>query len=365
MKKIFLYSLFIIIIIASLSAILVNNSSIDVNENKENVSIAVTGDVMFARNMPNVLSPDLSPFKGVSDVISNVDLLLINFENAATTSTNPLKSDIPLKCSPYYVPLVKANNLTVVALANNHALDYGIDGMNDTIKNLNDSGILSIGAGNSEDDAHQAIVKEINGRKIMILNYMDSKNFAEYSYDTMPYANGTSPGYSAYDSQDAYKQISKNNDSNLIIVYMHYGNEYSSSPNENQINISHELIDYGADIVIGTHPHVTQGIEMYKGKPIFYSLGNFIFDQSNTQTHSAYFVKIDLINNTGKCCVYPIYISNYLPQYMNSNDGTNLLKGLNPSTDQLEITDNGTAFLNFKSILINSFSVLLLLELYI
>ena len=78
---------------------------------------------------------------------------------------------------------------------------------------------------------------------------------------------------------------------------------------------------------------------MYNGKPIFYSLGNFIFDQSNTQTHSAYFVKIDLVNNTGKCSIYPIYISNYLPQYMNSDDGKALLKGLNPNSNQLEITD--------------------------
>ena len=348
MKKIFFYILLILIIIVSLSALFVGNNSDGVSENKENVSIAVTGDVMFARNMPNVLTLDSSPFKGVSDVISNVDMLLINFENAATTSSNPLKTDVPLKCSPDYVPLAKANNLTVAALANNHALDYGISGMNDTIKNLMDSKILSIGAGNNEDEAHKAIVKEINGRKIMILNYMDSKNFAEYSYETMPYANGTSPGYSAYDSQDAYKQINENNDSDLIIVYMHYGNEYSSSPNENQINISHELIDYGADIVIGSHPHVTQGIEMYKGKPIFYSLGNFIFDQSNTQTHSAYFVKIDLVNNTGKCSIYPIYISNYLPQYMNSDDGKALLKGLNPNSNQLEITDNGTGLLNFN-----------------
>ncbi|MBR4571140.1 MAG: CapA family protein, partial [Candidatus Riflebacteria bacterium] len=92
---------------------------------KENVSIAVTGDVMFARNMPAALSFGYSPFAGVSNVTSNVDLLLINFENAATTSENAVKGDVPLKCSPDYVPLAKANNLTVAALANNHAFDYG------------------------------------------------------------------------------------------------------------------------------------------------------------------------------------------------------------------------------------------------
>ena len=92
-----------------------STDSTAVFQDKENVSIAVTGDVMFARNMPNVLSLDSSPFEGVSDVTSNVDLLLINFENAATTSGDALKGDVPLKCDPSYVPLAKANNNTVAS----------------------------------------------------------------------------------------------------------------------------------------------------------------------------------------------------------------------------------------------------------
>lgn len=324
-----------------------STSVVDI-EAKQNVSIAVTGDVMFARNMPGVLSLDSSPFNGVSDVTSNVDLLLINFENAATYSGDALKGDVPLKCDPAYVPLAKGNNNTIAALANNHAYDYGQTGMEDTISHLKDAGITPIGAGNSEDEAHRAVTKQIYERKITVLNYMDSENFAEYSYDVMPYANGSSPGYSAYDSDDARKQISENNDSDLIIAYMHFGNEYSVSPNENQVKISHELIDYGADIVIGSHPHVTQGIEMYKGKPIFYSLGNFIFDQSNPATHLAYFVKVDLVNDTGICTVYPIYVSNYLPQHMGAVDGISLLEGLSPQSYQLDITSNGTGKLTFN-----------------
>ena len=316
-------------------------------EDKENVSIAVTGDVMFARNMPGVLSMDSSPFSGVSNVTSNVDLLLINFENAATTSGDALKGDVPLKCDPSYVPLAKGNNNTVASIANNHALDYGITGMKDTISYLKDAGITPIGAGENEDEAHKCVTQDINGRKITILNYMDSNNFAEYSYDVMPYANGSNPGYSAYDSQDAQKQIGENNDSDLIIAYLHFGNEYSNSPNEDQVKIAHELIDYGADVVIGSHPHVTQGIEMYNGKPIFYSLGNFIFDQSNPATHSAYFVQIDLVGGTGECTVYPIYISGYLPQYMDKESGNSLLNNLYPKTENLEV-NGGVGKLTFN-----------------
>lgn len=348
LRKVLIILLVIVVLVAVWATIFNQSGSVVDIGPKENVSIAVTGDVMFARNMPGVLSMDSSPFAGVSDVVSNVNLLLINFENAATTSEDALKGDVPLKCDPSYVPLAKANNITVAGLANNHAYDYGQAGMEDTIKCLNDAGITPMGAGNTEDEAHQAVVKEINGRKITILNYMDSDNFAEYSQDVMPYADGSNPGYSAYDSEDAKKQIAENNDSDCIIAYMHYGNEYSNSPNENQVKISHELIDYGADIVIGSHPHVTEGIEMYNGKPIFYSLGNFIFDQSNTATHSAYFVKLDLVNDTGVCTVYPIYISNYLPQYMSAEDGTALLSNLSPQCNQLQVTSNGTGRLTFN-----------------
>ena len=348
LRDILLIVLALLLIVALWATIFNPTTSVVNIEPKEDASIAVTGDVMFARKMPNVLSLESSPFSGVSDVTSNVDLLLINFENAATTSGDALKGDVPLKCDPSYVPLAKANNVTVAALANNHAIDYGITGMQDTLENLRNADITPMGAGNTEDEAHQAVVKDVNGRKITILNYMDSENFAEYSYEAMPYANGSNPGYSAYDSEDAQKQIGENNDSDLIVAYLHFGNEYSNSPNENQVKIAHELIDYGADIVIGSHPHVTQGIEMYNGKPIFYSLGNFIFDQSNTATHSAYFVQIDLVNNTGECTVYPIYISNYLPQHMSPDDGTSLLSGLSPQCSELEITSNGTGKLRFN-----------------
>ena len=338
----------IILIILAVALTVTGTAELVPSEPKENVSIAITGDVMFARNMPGVLSLESSPFSGVSNVTSTVDLLLVNFENAATTSGDALKGDVPLKCDPSYVPLIKANNNTVVSIANNHALDYGIGGMHDTIQYLNGAGVTPIGAGDNEDEAHQAVVKEINGRKITILNYMDSNNFAEYSYDVMPYANESNPGYSAYDSDDAQKQIAENNDSDLIIAYLHFGNEYSNSPNEDQVRIAHELIDYGADVVVGSHPHVPQGIEMYNGKPIFYSLGNFIFDQSNEATHVAYFVQINLVNDTGICTIYPIYISGYLPQYMDSESGASLLSGLYPNADELEITDGGIGKLQFN-----------------
>ena len=347
----------VLIVIAGVGTLF--NGGITLEKPKENVSIAMVGDVMFARTMPGYLSSDASPFAGVSNVTSAADLLIINFENAATNSASAVKGDVPLKCSPEYVPLAKANNNTIAALANNHVCDYGIDGMRDTIKYVGEAGMTPMGAGENESDAHQAVTKNIKGRNITVLNYMDSNNFAEYSYEVLPYANGSSPGYSAYNSADAQKQIAdaRGNGSDFVIAYMHFGNEYSRSPNQDQERIAHELIDYGADVVIGAHPHVTQGVEMYKGKPICYSMGNFIFDLARPDTWRDYFVGMDLVNDTCELTIYPVNMIGYLPYFMSPEEGTALLKELSPQCDQLNITENGTGKLVFNLTQGNSSSV--------
>ena len=339
----------VLLLIATVATIFMGGGS-NFGQPKGDVSIAVTGDVMFARNMEGVLSSDSSPFAGVSNVTSNVDLLIINFENAATNSENAVKGDVPLKCDPKYVPLAKANNRTIATLANNHVCDYGFTGMRDTIKYLKDAGITPMGAGENASDAHKSVTQNINNRDITVLNYMDSNNFAEYDYQSLPYANDSSPGYSAYNSEDAKKQISeaRANGSDFIMVSMHFGNEYSMSPNTDQEKIAHELIDYGADIVVGAHPHVPQGVEMYKGKPICYSLGNFMFDLGTESTLNDYMIKVELVNDTGVLTLYPVNINGYLPHIMGPDDGKTFLNGLSPQCKELNITDDGTGKLTFN-----------------
>lgn len=325
------------------------NGGVTLEKPKENVSIAMVGDVMFARTMPGYLSADTSPFAGVSNVTSAADLLIINFENAATNSASAVKGDVPLKCSPEYVPLAKANNNTIAALANNHVCDYGIDGMRDTIKYVGEAGMTPMGAGENESDAHQAVTKNVKGRNITVLNYMDSNNFAEYSYEVLPYANGSSPGYSAYNSVDAQKQIAdaRGNGSDFVIAYMHFGNEYSRSPNEDQERIAHELIDYGADVVVGSNPHVAQGIEMYNKRPIFYSLGDFVSDLGMENASDTYLVKFDLVGDTCNCTVYPVHLNNCIPYFSETNDGNAFLNSLNPHCGELQI-NNGVGKLQFN-----------------
>ncbi|RAP50665.1 MAG: metallophosphatase [Methanosphaera sp. rholeuAM74] len=315
-----------------------------------NVSITVTGDVMFGRNTPGALSLDESPYRFVSNVTSNTDILLVNTENPFTTTSGAVKPDVPLKASPDYIPLINGTNGTVVsANANNHVFDYGVEGMRDSIKNLDENGILHIGAGENKQEATNPITLERNGHNITIFNYMDSKNFQEYSQEVMPIAGDDKPGYSAWDDVESPKQIMEaKNNSDIVLVYIHYGNEYSRQPNDDQISISHKAIDAGADAVVGTHTHVTQGIEVYNDRPIFYSLGNFIFDQSNPATHTAYFVSFNVTGENVSAYVYPVYISGYLPQFMSPDDGKSLLNNLNPQCSQMEVTDDGIGVIKYN-----------------
>lgn len=318
---------------------------------KGNVSITVTGDVMFGRKMPGVLSLDSSPYRHVQNVTGDTDILLVNTENPFTTSGDAVKPDVPLKANPQYIPLLNGTSgMIISANANNHVFDYGVTGMRDSIENLDSYGIAHIGAGENKQEATKPAIIEKDGHKITIFNYMDSENFQEYSQSVMPIATDDSPGYSAWDDVESVEQIkqAKENGSDIIIVYMHYGNEYSRSPNDNQKEISHLAIDAGATAVVGSHAHVTQGIEVYNGKPIFYNLGNFMFDQSNPNTHTAYFVEFDVVNDNVTANVYPVYISGYLPKFMSSSDGESLLSSLSPHCDQMEITSQGTGKINFS-----------------
>lgn len=352
MKNIIKILLVILCVLVICAAVLCfTNMSEDPIKEKGNMTIAVTGDVLLGSQVTPVLAGVNSPFEGVKDVLGSVDVLLINFENAATTSESAVKGDYPLKVDPSYVPKVKINDNTIAALANNHVFDYGKTGMKDTLATLKANNITSLGAGMNYDEAHKPVTIEKNGHKITILNYMDSANFAEYSQDVIPVANGSNPGYSAYDSALAKKQIkeARDNGSDFVLVFFHYGNEYHTSPNDVQVNYSHEVIDYGADAVLGSHPHVSQGIEMYKNKPIFYSLGDFVFyPLGDSNTYSAYFVKFSLSGEKCTATVYPVTISNDFPVYMNAGSGSSFLNSLSPLTKSLKVNQDGTGTLTFN-----------------
>lgn len=352
MKKvaIIILVLFILLMAYGVNSLFNSSSknSMSTSVSKSDTTLYFTGDVMLGRNVEGVLASGQNVFANVDEMFKNSDGAVINLEDPMTTSGTPYKSTIPLKANPAYAHVLKDNNIIVACLANNHIMDYGDTGLNDTISALKANGINYTGAGNNIGEASKPVYLNIKDRKIAILNYMDNTTFTGFSASEMAAATSSSAGYAPADPNLIKKDIDEaKNNSDMVIVVFHYGNEYSTQPNSYQVTLSHECIDDGADMVIGSHPHVIQTIETYNGKPIFYSLGNFVFDMSNSATHESLMVEMDLNNNTANIKVHPMVLVNYKPQLMNNASSNQLLASLKNESPANMTINGGEGIISF------------------
>jgi poly-gamma-glutamate capsule biosynthesis protein CapA/YwtB (metallophosphatase superfamily) len=170
----------------------------------------------------------------------------------------------------------------VGSLANNHAYDRGPDGLLDSVKNLRDAGIAPIGAGKDEDAALQPAMFDLKGWHVAVLGFDEVLDpLDEVAGLDKP---GTAAGHDFGLMLDAVKKASE--DSDLVVVMIHWGVELDTRPRAYQVSEGHRLIDAGADMIFGSHSHRLQPFEIYRGKPIFYSLGNFVWPDFSSEGSS-------------------------------------------------------------------------------
>ena len=213
--------------------------------------------------------------------LSGADITMLNNEFPySTRGTKAPDKQFTFRIDPSYVSILKESGTDIVTLANNHVLDYGTDALTDTFQTLDDAGIAYAGAGNSLERASRLITKKAGGRTFGFL--AASRVFPVVSWNV----ENAQPGvFSAYDPSRLTAAVSEaRKKCDFLCVYVHWGIERSTQPEAYQVSMAHALIDAGADAVIGAHPHVLQGVEYYKEKPVFYSLGNFIFYQNIERT---------------------------------------------------------------------------------
>ncbi len=209
------------------------------------------------------------------DEMKSANIMMLNNEFAYSKrgAALPNKS-YTFRADPKRVDILHEMGADIVSLANNHALDYGQDALLDTFTTLEDAGIDYVGAGINMDRAKAPVYYTIGDTKIAYL----AASRVIYALDW--YATDTRPGMiGTYDSALFVKSIqeaAKNSD--FVVAFVHWGVEQNNYPEDYQRTLAHKYIDAGADVVIGCHPHVVQGMEFYKGKPIAYSLGNFWFN---------------------------------------------------------------------------------------
>src|SRR5918998_335328 len=226
----------------------------------------------------------------VREYLSGADLTLANFENPvirdavyhpdATTFTGHLR----------LMPVLDQAGMDGVTLGNNHVLDAGTTGLIETMRHLDDAGIAHAGAGMDLAKARKPMVFDLGGTKVGVLSYLDVPSYG-WAWATQS-APGTAPLLQNVMEEDIERLRPR---VDLILVMPHWGKEYIATPEPQQVHLAHAALDAGADLVIGGHAHWPKGIEIYKGKPIFYGVGNFLLDQSwSEETSTGIFAEITL-----------------------------------------------------------------------
>ncbi|PQP82318.1 poly-gamma-glutamate biosynthesis protein [Paenibacillus sp. PCH8] len=248
----------------------------------KDITINFVGDIQFSGKVAELLDKNGYdyPFAKLGRLFKDDDLTIGNLETPITLGgTGAVDKTYVYKSSPKALEAMASAGFDAVNLANNHILDQGVEGLVDTLTYLKEYGIAHTGAGMNRDEAYAPAYLERKGMKIALLGF--SRVVPETSWK----AEGNRAGVAeAYDSTGAVKAIQEaRKKADLVIVVAHWGEERVSTPNSDQTRLAHEFVDAGADLVVGGHPHVLQGLEYYKGKWIAYSTGNFIFSRSTTE----------------------------------------------------------------------------------
>jgi hypothetical protein len=209
-------------------------------------------------------------------IIQKSDLAIVNLESPLTSCDKAIKKTGPaLKADKVFADFLKNSGFGLATLANNHIMDYGPIGFLDTIEALKSSGLKHVGAGNSINSAkHPFIYTSIEGKKLAILNFTEN----EWSS-----TKGDYPGAVGFDPVSNYHSIQEaKKNSDFVLVITHGGHENYHLPSKSFRDLLRFFVDAGADAIVNHHTHCITGFEIYKGKPIYYSIGNFLFDKKGT-----------------------------------------------------------------------------------
>lgn len=287
----------------------------------------------FEDSLPHVLEKNNKDFsyifKNVYPIFSNDDITIANLEGTFTNSNAKADKQFTFKAPPEYAKILPLGHIEGVNLSNNHTMDYLKQGFEDTKTALISEGIEYFGEGN-------VWITEVKGVKFGFLGY---KGF-----------------YNSKELQDKIKNDISNlkNQNCTVVINFHWGDEGKYNPNSVQKSIAHFAIDNGADLIIGHHPHVIQGVEKYKNKLIFYSLGNFAFGGNRNPSDKDTIivqVKFNFENSTLSSYDFKVipakissvnYANDYSPIVAEGNSKSAILDKLNKLSPNLGFKIDGT-----------------------
>ena len=246
------------------------------------VHLVAVGDIMLDRSLGFALGNGHLeyPFSAVSSVLQEADLTVGNLESSLGDIGEPSPKRYQFRAPPEAAESLASAGFDILSLANNHAMDFGPEVLLQGIELLQAQGIKPVGAGKNIQEAHAPIIEEVKGLKLAFLSYVNVPIEATTGFDTATWtAAEHSPGIAWANPEQITADVQAVKDqSDLVIVLLHSGFEYVSSPSEPQVEAAKAAIDAGADLVIGHHSHILQGIEYYEDGVIIYGTGNFAFE---------------------------------------------------------------------------------------
>ncbi|MEX2054223.1 MAG: CapA family protein [Candidatus Colwellbacteria bacterium] len=275
---------------------------------EQRATMLFVGDIMLSRSVGEymeTIGDYRFPFTQVAQVLKDVDVAFGNLESPISSRGANQGSIYSFRADPRVVEGLTFAGFDVLSLANNHIWDWGKDALLDTVSTLKGEGMSPVGAGANHTQANQPVILEFKETKVAFLAYT---NLLPQSLE----ASSESPGLSEFDLdkiKDAVVYLKDEVD--LIVVSLHWGEEYETSSNAEQEEIAHALIDSGVDLVVGHHSHVVQELERYGNGWVAYSLGNFVFDQTfskETMRGAALWVQLEG-GDIRDAKLLPVYIS--------------------------------------------------------
>lgn len=274
----------------------------DVQEEEDHIRLLFAGDLYLTELLQDKYRRtgiQAAATEELLTVLHDADLFILNQEFPfGTTGEAMEEKEYTFRVPPDLVSVPVELGVDLVTLANNHMLDFGREPLTETLTALDGAGIAHVGAGENLEEAKALKTFEIQGKTIGFLGA--SRVIPEASWNASKFASGV---FTTYDATQLVAEIQKAKEScDFVAVLVHWGIERNTSPEDYQKTLARQYIDAGADAVIGSHPHVLQGIEYYQGKPIFYSLGNFIF---NNSAYESILVELNLTGEETSVRVIP------------------------------------------------------------
>ena len=312
----------------------------------EEITIAAVGDLMLGGRAEPFLEqfgPDY-PYRNVLPALRRADLIAGNLESPISARGTAVENKkFTLRAGPLAARSLASAGIRVVSLANNHSMDFGPLALQDTMAALNESNILFTGAGMDLNDARAPAIVKIKGRTLAFLSYSLTFPLEFFASAGRP---GTAPGYADFVKADIEKVRPS---ADIVVVSFHWGAELMTAAKDYQIELGRQAIDWGADLVLGHHPHVLQDIELYKGRLIVYSLGNFVFGSESDRTNWSMILLLTFRGNTlSRVEAVPIDVNNYRvkyqPRILRGKLARDVLAGINAVsarfTTSLDIVDD-------------------------